>query len=907
MKTPAKDLKTARFAKKKTGSLFTPLILALLLACLFWRSFLPGYVHFSNDGPLGAQNSAWLQLPGALTGGWFDLNSIGTNAGSYTPDFTSLLRWALGAVGYAKFFAPLALLVFGIGALVFFRTLKLSLLAAILGAVAAILNSTFFAGACWGVASVEIAMGFNFLAMALVAANNQETPWRIRWIRFALAGFCVGLNVMEAADVGALSSLFVAAFTFFKSLAETDGTIITRTARGIGRVAVVAVFAGFIALQAVTSLIGSQIQGIAGTTQDEATKLAKWDFATQWSLPKSETLGLFVPGLFGYKMDTPNGMMPTFTNAFQGGLYWGGVGRDPANDRYFASGGKTSPPDPGWMRQTGGGDYCGILVFLIAMGTIAQSFRRQNSPFNLAEKKMIWFWSVVCFISLLLAWGRFAPFYTILYHLPYFSTIRNPTKFLFFLSWALVILFAYGIEALRRHQLNPAAKPSSLRGWWENAGAFDRRWTFACAGVFGASLLGLGIYAAQKATLVQYLQKVGFSDEGFAREIAAFSIGQVGWFVVLLAIAIALLILVGTGFLAGSRAKIGAALLGAFLLFDLVRADLPYINHLDYFKTYEVGSLNPVEDFLRDKPYEHRVALLLFPPPSQLRLGDSYFGDLYKIDWVQLHFPYYNIQSLDIVQMSRTPEDWQNYRDALSPHTPAEIPVYARFWQLTNTRYLLGAAGFLDVLNAQLDPGKERFRIAERFDIIAKTNVANPTGLDDLTATTSPDGDLAVFDFTGALPRASLYSSWQVNTNDQSVLKTLADMNFDPVKTVLVSTPQKDLPAVATNVNTGTVEFKSYAPKNLVFTAKAVAPSIFLLNDKYDPHWNVTVDGQPAQLLRCNYIMRGVYLSPGEHTVQFQFCLPLKPLYVTLSAIVIGLLLSGFLLVHQCRRAKAQP
>ncbi len=166
----------------------------------------------------------------------------------------------------------------------------------------------------------------------------------------------------------------------------------------------------------------------------------------------------------------------------------------------------------------------------------------------------------------------------------------------------------------------------------------------------------------------------------------------------------------------------------------------------------------------------------------------------------------------------------------------------------------------------------------------------------------------ALFDFTGALPRASLYSNWQVNTNDQSVLKTLADMNFDPLKTVLVSTPQKICPLTRRpSENTGTVEFKSYAPKNLVFAAKAVTPSIFLLNDRYDSHWNVTVDGQPAELLRCNYIMRGVYLAPGEHTVQFQFLLPLKPLYATLSAILIGLLLSGFLLVHQCRQAKSQP
>ena len=39
-------------------------------------------------------------------------------------------------------------------------------------------------------------------------------------------------------------------------------------------------------------------------------------------------LGLIVPGLFGYKMDTPKDMMPCFARCLQGGVYWGGVGRD---------------------------------------------------------------------------------------------------------------------------------------------------------------------------------------------------------------------------------------------------------------------------------------------------------------------------------------------------------------------------------------------------------------------------------------------------------------------------------------------------------------------------------------------------------------------------------------------------
>ena len=77
-------------------------------------------------------------------------------------------------------------------------------------------------------------------------------------------------------------------------------------------------------------------------------------------------------------------------------------------------------------------------------------------------------------------------------------------------------------------------------------------------------------------------------------------------------------------------------------------------------------------EFLRDKPYEHRVAGLPFRTPQGLEL----FDELYRIEWTQHHFPYYNIQSLDIVQMPRMPEDMRAYKEALAPrgdagHRPA--------------------------------------------------------------------------------------------------------------------------------------------------------------------------------------------------------------------------------------------
>jgi hypothetical protein len=897
-------------------NIFPILLLLVLLAILFWRSFLPDYVHFSNDGPLGQENVDWAKLPAAWTGMWDNLNDTGYNTGSFIPSLSALILWLLQPVGFAKFYAMVALFILGVGAWTFFRALKLSSMAVTLGIFAAVLNSTFFADACWGTASHQIALGMDFFALALIFVNVSETSVIVYWSRVALAGLCVGVNVMEAVDIGGLYSILIAVFVFYKSVVESEEAATKRIIRGISQVAVVSIFAGFIAFQTAISMfgiVGTSTQGATATTQNSETKGQHWDYATQWSLPKRETLELVVPGLFGYKMDTPKDMMPLVHDFYRNGVYWGGIGRDPATDRFFYAGGQGTPPS-GFMRFTDGVYYCGILVILIAGWAIAQSSRRQNSPFTIVERRIVWFWAVVLFATLLFSWGRFAPmFYGILYKLPLFSkffySIRNPTKFLFLFSWALVIIFAYGVHALSSRYLAETKEKTShlydhLRFWFAKTGDFDRKWILICVGILGGSLLGWLIYASQKPALVDYLQKVGFpgtdpGQDNSAAAIAGFSIRQVGWFVLMFGVALGLLALTLSGYFSGPRAKWGVALLGTFLVFDLVRADLPYVVHWDYKQKYEVGSLNPIIEFLRKEPYEHRVAGLPFHPPQGLEL----FDELYRIEWMQHHFPYYNIQCLDLIQMSRMPENMKAYIENFFPHTESEAPLFARRWQLTNTRYLLGPAGFLDVMNRQFDPVQQRFHILQRFNVVPKSGILQPTRLEELTAFPNDNGDYALFEFAGALPRVKLYSNWQVNTNDNEVLKTLADLNFDPANTVLVDTPQADFPPAATLENSGSADFKSYAPEKVVISATAPAPSILLLNDQYENHWSVTVDGKPAPLLRCNYLMRGVSLTPGLHSVTFSFAIPNKASYITLAAIVVALALGVFLLV-QCRNGK---
>jgi hypothetical protein len=367
----------------------------------------------------------------------------------------------------------------------------------------------------------------------------------------------------------------------------------------------------------------------------------------------------------------------------------------------------------------------------------------------------------------------------------------------------------------------------------------------------------------------------------------------VGWFILLLTLALGLLALVLSGYFNGRRARAGAILLGLLLAVDLGRANVPWVVTWNWVQKY---ATNPVIDFLREKPYEHRVAVLPFPVPPQF----SSFSSLYDIEWKQQLFPYNNIQSLDIIMMPRPPADYRPFESALfCDGTPNTLHRVTRRWQLTNTRYLLGPAGFLEPLNREIDPIQHRFRIAARFHIEAKAGILSPSSYAELTAVIRPDGEYALFEFTGALPRAKLYANWMVSTNDQVTLTNLASADFDPERTVLVADLSVPKPQAPSTLNaqpsTNSVEFTSYAPKRIVLQAKADSPSVLLLNDKYEPNWKVAVDGKPDKLLRCNYLMRGVYLQPGVHTVEFRFEPPVDTLYVSLGAVLVSLLFIGYL------------
>jgi hypothetical protein len=858
-------------------------ILVAALFVLFFRSLEPDYTLFSNDGPLGRLMSQCQRLPGRFTGAWMDLNSIGYSQGAAWPNITSLLLILLGPIGFSKLYAPLALLILGVSAWCFFRQLGLAPLACVLGALASSLNSGFFSTACWGVAAHPLSVAMSFLALAALV---NRAP-RSHWLKAAVGGVAVGISVAEGADVGAIFSFYVAAFALYRWL-QAEGPIFKRLTRGIGEVLLMAGIAGLVAAQAVWVLADTQLRAIPGPQATNQTWQTRWDWATKWSLPKRETLTFIIPGLFGYRMDTPDG-----------GNYWGAVGREPAWDRYFKNGRQGEKPT-GLMRFAGGGNYAGILVVVVALWAAFQAWSSRGSAFERTGRMHIYFWIAVLLGSLLMAYGRYAPLYRIFYELPYSSSIRNPAKFVHVVNWALIVLFTYGVHGLSNLYLRRSAssRRKTVGEWWDQANRFERNWLIGCLMAIGGSLVAAFIYNCSGLSLAKYLQDVGF-DANVSSQVVTFSLHEVSWYLVFLALAVSLVLAISMGQFAGPNSRWAAILLGVFLVVDLGRANQPWIIYWNYAQKY---TLDPVIDLLRQAPYEHRVASIPKWLPYQFNLPQSllsqanHWEDAYQTEWLQQLFPYNDIQSLDVVQLRTIPPDLVKFEDALQYQGPGtSLQVLARRWQLTNTRYLLGCAELLPVLNQVVDPIQQRFKIQSRFDFVSKPGVLNPLAFQDVTPAFSRQGPYALFEFTGALPRASLYTNWQVAADDTEALKLMTNTNLNPADTVVVSTPPAISPGPFAQ-NAGSVSFVSYSPKQVLLRAIAPSPSVLLLNDRFDPNWKVSIDGQPATLLRCNFIMRGVAVPAGDHRIQFQFGPRLGPLYVSVAAIAIGLLLTGILL-----------
>src|SRR5262249_41929799 len=152
------------------------------------------------------------------------------------------------------------------------------------------------------------------------------------------------------------------------------------------------------------------------------------------------------------------------------------------------------------------------------------------------------------------------------YRLPFFSTMRIPMKFLHPFHISLIILFAHGLEGMRRVYLSNSAAPSAswldqIKRWWKNRKQFERSAVILLASVALISVFGVMIFSASRGAVEGYLQTAP-TMVGTPPEVFGFSIREAWLYLVLLLAIATLLVTIASGWFSGSRARVAYFLLG---------------------------------------------------------------------------------------------------------------------------------------------------------------------------------------------------------------------------------------------------------------------------------------------------------------------------------------------------------
>ena len=129
-----------------------------------------------------------------------------------------------------------------------------------------------------------------------------------------------------------------------------------------------------------------------------------------------------------------------------------------------------------------------------------------------------------------------------------------------------------------------------------------------------------------------------------------------------------------------------------------------------------------------------------------------------------------------------------------------------------------------------------------------------------------------VLENTDALPRAFFVGQTEVVDNAKQTWQRLRNPSFTPRKTALLS---ESLDAPVTPIDSGSttqVTLDSYTPPKVEWTVQTDAPRLFVASEVYYPAgWNAYLDGEQVPIHRVDYLLRGVHVPAGEHTLVMRF------------------------------------
>ncbi len=453
--------------------------------------------------------------------------------------------------------------------------------------------------------------------------------------------------------------------------------------------------------------------------------------------------------------------------------------------------------------------YLGIIPVILALLGFFVSIRRKGD-------RVFLFWGVMALAALLLSFGKYSPVYRLFYELPLVGNIRAPIKFLHNFQIMVGILAAFGLNRLI--DLQDEGKTGLGKGL----------------------MLGAGVLAVLmlifSMTPDGFSFKSEFSEWGKLATVITENISRAWMHATLLS-----LILSATGWAIWKKKQVVMQVLMVVLISTIVFDSIYLTSH--YFNAVDLGRMkkgNVVINYLVENQGDERVCFI-----EQNGVYNS---------WLGLDAMYHGINTFNIWQMPRMPDD---YKELLGTVGRNQI----RLWQIASVKLLTAPVGILQQF-AQNPPLGSMFEPVMFYRFLMRNDELHVLPLEK----PSQQGDQVLLRFKAHVPRFALFTDWDFVPIDEHCTQLVAH-RFNPLKTVLVD---REVAGIQSEGRFRKVDATT-SYRDAVIHTREDQSGILQFTQRYAPGWSVTVDGEPADLLRCNFISMGVFLQAGEHEIIFKY------------------------------------